>query len=44
MKLLRTLRLDRSDTFVFAEVAPSGEWAVPGGFMFWDGDPALLDG
>ena len=44
MKLLRTLRLDRSDTFVFARAAASGEWAVPGGFMFWDGDPAALVG
>lgn len=44
MKLLRTIRLDRSDTFVFAAAAAPGEWAVPGGFMFWDGDPAALDG
>ena len=36
MKLLRTLKLDRSDTFVFERAAASGEWAVPGGFMFWD--------
>lgn len=44
MKLLRTVRLDRSDTFVFAEAAAPGEWASPGAFMFWDGDPALLEG
>lgn len=44
MKLLRTIRLDRSDTFVFARVAEPGEWATPGGFMFWDDDPAKLDG
>lgn len=44
MKLLRTIRLDRSDTFVFARAAQAGEWAVPGGFMFWDGDPAALAG
>ncbi len=44
MKLLRTVRLDRSDTFVFAEAAAPGEWASPGAFMFWDGDPALLTG
>ena len=44
MKLLRTIRLDKSDTFVFARAAEPGEWATPGGFMFWDGDPATLDG
>lgn len=44
MKLLRTVRLDRSDTFVFALAAEPGEWATPGGFMFWDDDPAVLDG
>lgn len=44
MKLLRTIRLDKSDTFVFARAAEPGEWASPGGFMFWDGDPARLDG
>lgn len=44
MKLLRTLRLDRSDTFVFDAAAEPGEWACPGGFMFWDGDPATLEG
>jgi hypothetical protein len=44
MKLLRTIRLDRSDTFVFERAAEPGEWASPGGFMFWDGDPAALMG
>lgn len=44
MKLLRTLRLDRSDTFVFSKAAEPGEWAVAGGFMFWDRDPASLSG
>lgn len=44
MKLLRTLRLDRSDTFVFEHTAAPGEWACPGGFMFWDGDPERLAG
>ena len=34
MKLLRTIRLDPSDTFVFARAAETGEWAVPGSFMF----------
>jgi hypothetical protein len=44
MKLLRTLRLDRSDTFVFERAAAPGEWACPGGFMFWDRDPERLEG
>ncbi|MEY3552369.1 MAG: hypothetical protein RL735_717, partial [Pseudomonadota bacterium] len=30
MKLPRTLRLDPSDTFVFARAAEPGEWAVSG--------------
>jgi hypothetical protein len=34
MKLLRTLRLDPSDTFVFARAAEPGEWAVPGSGFF----------
>lgn len=38
MKLLRTIRLDPSDTFVFAKAAEAGEWAVPGSFMFMDAD------
>lgn len=44
MKLLRTIRLDPSDTFVFARAAEPGEWAVSGTFMFGDDDPATLDG
>jgi hypothetical protein len=44
MKLLRTIRLDPSDTFVFDRAADPGEWAVPGAFMFWDEDPAKLEG
>jgi hypothetical protein len=44
MKLLRTIRLDPSDTFVFARAAEPGEWAVSGAFMFWNGDPATMDG
>ena len=44
MKLLRTIRLDPSDGFVFAKAAEPGEWAVAGGFMFWDADPATLEG
>lgn len=44
MKLLRTVRLDRSDTFVFSRAAEAGEWAVPGCFMFWGSDAAGLEG
>jgi hypothetical protein len=44
MKLLRTIRLDPSDTFIFAPAAEPGEWAVSGSFMFWDGDPMALEG
>ena len=44
MKLLRTIRLDPSDTFVFEHAAEPGEWAVCGTFVFWDEDPALLTG
>lgn len=44
MKLLRTIRLDPSDTFVFERAAEPGEWAVSGAFAFWDGDPAQLSG
>ena len=44
MKLLRTIRLDLSDTFVFERAAEPGEWAVSGAFMFADADPAVLDG
>ena len=35
MKLLRTIRLDPSDTFVFEKAAEPGEWAVSGAFEFW---------
>jgi hypothetical protein len=44
LKLLRTIRLDASDTFVFPRAAEPGEWCVPGTFMFWDADPAELTG
>ena len=44
MKLLRTIRLDPSDTFVFENAAEPGEWAVTGAFMFADDDPAKLEG
>jgi hypothetical protein len=44
MKLLRTIRLDPSDTFVFARAADPGEWAISGAFVFSGADPANLDG
>ena len=44
IRLPRTLRLDASDTVVFERAAEPGEWAVPGGFAFWDEDPAGLAG
>src|SRR5215472_3299054 len=44
MKLLRTIRLDPSDTFVFEKAAEPGEWAVSGAFMFWSTNPAALEG
>lgn len=44
MKLLRTIRLDPSDTFVFEGAAEPGEWAVSGAFVFWKEDVARLAG
>jgi len=44
VKLLRTIRLDPSDTFVFEKAAEPGEWAVSGAFVFWSSDPATLEG
>ena len=44
MKLLRTIRFDPSDTFVFDRAAEPGEWAVSGAFMFADAGPAALAG
>lgn len=44
MKLLRTIRLDPSDTFVFERAAEPGEWAVTGAFVFSDADPQSLQG
>jgi hypothetical protein len=41
-KLLRTLRLDPSDTFVFERAAEPGEWAVTGSVLFVDADPAAM--
>ena len=44
MKLLRTIALDPSDTFVFDVAAEPGDWAVSGAFRFCDRDPAGLTG
>ena len=44
MKLLRTIRLDPSDTFVFETAAEPGEWAVPGAFVFAHDEIATLVG
>jgi hypothetical protein len=44
VKLLRTIRLDPSDTFVFERAAEPGEWAVPGTFAFTPMDVASLEG
>ncbi len=39
VKLPRTIRLDPSDRFVFAQAAEPGEWAVSGAFVFHGADP-----
>jgi uncharacterized protein DUF6505 len=44
LKLLRTIRLDASDSFVFEKPAEPGEWAVSGAFAFAHCDPAGLRG
>jgi hypothetical protein len=44
VKLLRTIALDPSDTFVFDVPAEPGDWAVSGAFRFCDRDPARLSG
>lgn len=44
MKLIRTIRLDASDTFVFEKAAEPGEWAVSGAFVFWNRDAATMEG
>jgi hypothetical protein len=44
VKLLKTLRADRSDTFIFDKAAEPGEWAVSGAFVFAHRDPAALTG
>ena len=44
MKLLRTVRLDASDAFLFPSAAEAGEWAVSGAFLFSEADLATLKG
>lgn len=44
MKLLRTIALDPSDTFIFDVAAEPGEWAVSGAFRFCDCDGSKLEG
>jgi hypothetical protein len=44
VKLLRTIQLDPSDTFVFEPAAAPGEWAVSGAFAFWNDDVGALSG
>jgi len=44
LKLLRTIRLDASDTFVFEPAAEPGEWAVSGAIVFWNRDEAACQG
>jgi hypothetical protein len=44
VKLLRTITLDPSDTFVFDVPAEPGDWAVSGAFRFCDRDAAKLSG
>ncbi len=42
-KCLRTIRLDASDSFVFARAAEGGEWALPGSFLFAECDQNAID-
>jgi len=44
MQLPRAIRLDQSDLHVFERPCEPGEWAVPGGFAYWEADPASLEG
>ncbi|MGI9520707.1 MAG: DUF6505 family protein [Hyphomicrobiaceae bacterium] len=43
-RLLRTLRFDGTDTFVFEHAAAPDEWAVSGAFAFADRDRATVTG
>lgn len=42
--ILRTIRLDPSDTLIFEAAAEPGEIAVVGTFLFWDADLEALSG
>lgn len=44
LKLLRTIRLDPSDTFVYSRAAEPGEWAVTGSFRFFGANVGSLSG
>lgn len=44
MKFLRAIRLDDSDTEVYAKASEPGEWAVPGSFAFLDTGTEKLEG
>src|SRR5260370_22511393 len=44
MKLLRIIRLDPSDTFIFPSAAELGEWAISGAFVFSNVARATLEG
>jgi hypothetical protein len=44
VKLLKSVRADTSDTFVFDKAAEPGEWAISGAFVFANLDPATLSG
>jgi hypothetical protein len=44
VKLLKTIRADTSDTFVFDTPAEPGEWAISGAWLFANLDPATLSG
>jgi Family of unknown function (DUF6505) len=43
-KLLRAIRLDASDTFVFEQAASPNDWVVSGSFLFWDQQVSGLTG
>jgi len=44
LRLPRAIRLDQSDLHVFDRPCEPGEWAIPGGFTYWETDPAALVG
>jgi hypothetical protein len=44
VKLIRTIRLDPSDTFVFERAAEPGEWAISGAFIFAEAEPDAIEG